>query len=213
MISLRAKTQFIGYTFLMIISSCNEDQAIPDTKYPRLESLPVTEITNDGVTFNAKIDLQQSTEIIEYGFIYGNYILTDTIRSTNAVSDGIVSLRAEYGWIEGDSCYVFPYLITEKYYVETGAVFFRSKGSKPPVIDDISPLEGYRGSRVTLTGTFNSLDWRRTVLFGDYPPDNIVSWSANKIVCNVPYIDAGVVNITVSANGHKVHFNKTFTIL
>jgi hypothetical protein len=56
---------------LIMLANCDEAD-ITSRPYPRIKTLPVTNISEEGVTFNAELISAEDFEVIEYGFIWGN---------------------------------------------------------------------------------------------------------------------------------------------
>lgn len=57
-------------SILALLVQCNNDE-VTSRVFPRLKTLPVTEITEEGVRFNAEFIFRGDFEIQRYGFAWG----------------------------------------------------------------------------------------------------------------------------------------------
>jgi hypothetical protein len=59
------------FSFLcLILGDCEEEKAVP-REYPRLNTLPVRNITKEGATFSADLYSLGNETINEFGFVWG----------------------------------------------------------------------------------------------------------------------------------------------
>ena len=56
-------------SLLSLLVKCNKDE-VTGRDYPRIKTLPVTEITPNGARFNAEIIFRGNFEVINYGFVW-----------------------------------------------------------------------------------------------------------------------------------------------
>ena len=82
---MRAILRNVFLIFLLgLLVKCDEDE-VTSRDYPRLRTLQVTDVSTEGVQFNAEIILRGDSEIISYGFVWGENE-NPTKESSNLVS-------------------------------------------------------------------------------------------------------------------------------
>jgi IPT/TIG domain len=126
----------------LFLSKCEEENARPRT-YPRVNTMPVSDITEKGATFNAEIYSLGSESIIDHGFVWGvtdnptinnNKILLGSIGITGAYSAPVLSTLLK------DKLYtVKTFVQTAEHFVYGAPVTFKSLGSGAPVIYGFEP--------------------------------------------------------------------------
>ena len=86
-----------------------------------------------------------------------------------------------------------------------------------PSIKSLSPLSGFPGTTVTITGAnFGSTKGMSAVTFNGKPATAIVSWSDSVIKADVPQVALGPVKVVVTVSGvasnagafHSIHRGK-----
>src|SRR5688572_25269435 len=119
-----------------------DNYEFPRSPYPRIETLPVTNVSSTSVTFRGNLLQLSDQPAVDHGFVWGFTKSVTLITGaegvlrlgpTNAVGefDGeVVS-----GLYKDTTYYVRAFVATEKYKVYGDAVEFTSNGSTPPVID------------------------------------------------------------------------------
>jgi N-acetylneuraminic acid mutarotase len=144
-------------TLVGLLINC-EDDDITSREYPRLKTLPVSEITTEGAKFNAEIVSRDNFEIINYGFVWSeneNPILESSNRviySKNIQSHKFSEI-IETTLKEEASYFVRAFVKTHDFVVYGENVEFLSLGSKAPKIFNISPLEGTVGDTISIAGS------------------------------------------------------------
>jgi hypothetical protein len=109
-----------------------------------MNSLPVTNITDEGATFNADLYSLGTEKITEYGFVWGCNI-DPTIYNDKRILPGIpseicvFSTEIKTTLTEGLEYTVKPYIITEEHVVYGKPVTFTSLGSLAPEITGFEP--------------------------------------------------------------------------
>jgi glycosidase len=91
------------------------------------------------------------------------------------------------------------------------AVWSFTEGAAAPEIGSIGPTVAQAGVKVTIGGR-NFGGAAGTVKFGTTAA-TVVSWSATKIVVNVPSVTNGIYNVTVTSSGAQVSNAISFTVL
>lgn len=136
--------------------NCDEDE-VTSRDYPRLNTLPATDITSEGARFNAEIIFRGDFEIINYGFVWGeseNPTLTNSDRviySENIRNETFTSVISRA--LEKDNeYYVRSFVQTNDYVVYGQNEVFLSFGSKPPIITKIEPANIYYNDTIQIYG-------------------------------------------------------------
>ena len=143
-------------SLLGLLVECNEDE-VTSRNYPRLKTLPVSEITSEGARFNAEIIFRGDFEIINYGFVWGeseNPTLTNSDRviySENIHNETFTSVISRA--LEKDNeYYVRSFVQTNDYVVYGQNEVFLSFGSTPPIITKIEPANIYYNDTIQIYG-------------------------------------------------------------
>ncbi|THD67591.1 hypothetical protein E7Z59_07985 [Robertkochia marina] len=203
----------------VIIISCESEEVI-SRKWPGLTTLPVTEITPEGVTFNAEIFDRGDFEMENYGFEWyvtdnknTKHHSSDLIKTGN-VSGDFFSQRVEVT-LEKDVSYIVRARMQTKDFVIYGEeVLFKSLGSNGPQLKQFFPQSGSLGDTITIVGEyFGTRDTRAGVYFGDLPAP-ILKKTSDTIWATVPTElnnETSVLNVAVS--GNATAFKDNFTLL
>ncbi len=202
---------------LLLLVKC-DDYEFPESPYPGIRTLPVTEISDSGATFRAEITHIGKEEIIDHGFIWGEeepFLLgrQDTLKLGPVPEPGEIEKRIEYGHEYYKKYLVVGYAKTESYFAIADTVFFISLGSKPPVIDSFYPKKGNWYDTVTIIGQhFSPFTDHNEVKFGSLK-SKVVSCTDTAIVCIVPvdlYSTPVPINITVA--GQQTRSEENFEL-
>lgn len=192
----------IAIIFLFLFIQCNTYE-FPESPYPRLESLPITDISDNGATFNADIRSLAGKTIINHGFVWG----TDkelSIKNDEKIllgsreQTGTFSARISYGLLKDKTYYVRPFVTTKEAITIYGLITgFTSKSSSQPIFESIYPNNGYCGDTVMLKGkNFSSSANNVKVMFGDRSAQ-VFSSTDTSVTCVVP-INLQVSQVPVS---------------
>ena len=109
-----------------------DNYEFPKSPYPRIETLPVINISKTGVTFQANITQQAKLPIINHGFVWGR-TGNPTINSQDKVQLGSTSKLGNFevdiksGLYENETYFVKAFVATSDYFVYGKAVSFKSK--------------------------------------------------------------------------------------
>lgn len=213
------KTRYILITASTILVSflllqCNNYE-FPESPYPGIVSLPVSNINEEGATFNAEIKSLAGKTLINHGFVWG----TDKDLSLNndekivlgkKEQTGIFSADIRYGLLKGKIYYVRPFGTTEEGITIYGLITsFTSKSSSQPFIESIFPTTGYCADTLTLKGkNFSSAAKNINVLF-EGKNAQVVSATDTSVTCIVP-VNLMLPKVQVSMASLGIKSSNTF---
>jgi hypothetical protein len=170
------------------MSGCEKEETT-EKNFPSLYTQEAENINIDGAIFRARLDKNQSSEILEAGFIWGvsdNFFGqkdTVTVENTNTES---FSAKINYALPANKEIAYCSYAQTAEFTVFGNIKTFVSKGCNSPEIMDYYPKHGLDGELVTIEGkNLTSVKSNYQVFFGKYQ-GKIVSALKNKIVVAVP---------------------------
>ncbi|MBN1968730.1 MAG: IPT/TIG domain-containing protein [Candidatus Delongbacteria bacterium] len=197
---------------------CDKDE-ITSRDYPRLKTLPVSEITEEGAIFNAEIIFRGDFEIINYGFVWAEsenptisnserIIYSDNIQSNNYSETIETTLK------ENVPYFVRAFLETNDYIVYGENVSFISLGSKAPEIYSFSPTSGTWGDTINITGdNFSYIKENNNVELGELKAQ-IISSTDSTLSALVPaQKNEDIVNLKVSIFGNSSYADEKFNYL
>jgi len=201
-------------TFFLV--TCDKYE-FPKSPYPRIETLPVVNISETGVTFQANIIQLGESEITNHGFVWGldeNLAIGSEDKVQLGAKPGLGKFEADVksGLTEGDVYFVRAFAATQDYLVYGEAVSFTSKGSTPPIIRSFSPLEGTGGDTITIKGHyFSGLAKANVIKFGSVQ-STVLTSTDSTIQCIVPNLNANQsysisVNVTGNSTTSEINFH------
>jgi hypothetical protein len=144
---------FVGCYLFSNLSCLNEENV--DSKYPKIYTDPIENITPDGARFTARIDYSSIDQLTDFGFIWGE---------DSKLSAGTVTLSADNQNEKVFSTDVRSSLIAQRiYYVRSyvkksgktvfgNIVFFKSLGSEGPKVTGLVPSVAAFGDTVRVIG-------------------------------------------------------------
>ncbi|REE01174.1 IPT/TIG domain-containing protein [Marinoscillum furvescens] len=144
-------------TVLTTICSCS-DEFYSERDYPRLLTLPIENISEEGVVFNAEFVRRGNEEILEYGFVYAtieNPRVThhNRVTKTENIESERFSMTGQSALIPGEKYYVRAYAKTEGYLVYGVNVSFQSIGGPGPKIESFTPKIGTWKDTLIISGS------------------------------------------------------------
>lgn len=158
--------------FVFILTSCDNEEIITSRNYPRILTLPVTEVTSDSVMFNGNFLNRGKFEILQYGFVWDHRINPNiddhnrVIVSRN-ISDEKFSQTIRTTLKEGVTYFVRAFVKTNDYLVYGETVRFVSLGSGAPSIKSVFPVEINYCDTLYISGeNFSYIKDQITVKFG-----------------------------------------------
>lgn len=205
--------------FLVLNIKCQEDE-VTARNYPRLKTLPVSEITKEGAQFNAEIIYSGDFEILNYGFVW-DYLTrdptlekSDRVVYSNNVNTNSFSERIESSLLEGYIYYVRAFVQTNDFLVYGESVSFTSLGSKAPEIFSFSPTSGTWGDTINIKGkNFSNKITNNFVELGKLET-KIISSTDSTISVQVPTLpNETTVSLKVSIAGNSSTAKDNFIYL
>ena len=202
--------------FAIVILSCKDQN---EFEFPLIQTGEVTDITDTGAVFHAKIFYTAKDNISEYGFVWG---LTENpdVQSSKAVivdspKPGVIREVIKYDLFPDTDYYVRAFARTSDYLTYGKEVSFRSRGSLPPEIFDFNPKEGTAGTRITITGiNFSSCLSGNRVEIGRFTA--IIEKASNdSLVIRLPdnLTTSGSEKIILQTVNHRIVSEQAFTLL
>jgi hypothetical protein len=196
-----------------------DNYEFPKSPYPRIETLPVVNISETGVTFQANITQLGEKEITNHGFVWGlneNLSIDSEDKIQLGATSGLGNFEVDVksGLFEGETYFVKAFVATADYFVYGEALSFTSKGSTPPIIESFSPFEGTWGDTITIKGDyFSALAKNNLVKFGTLE-SKVVTSNDSTIQCIVPDdIPNKTVPIYVTVAGNQTQSANHFVLI
>lgn len=189
----------------------------PESPYAKIETLPVANLTQEGVTFQGVISKLSVDKIIDHGFIFG---LNSTLRfgdfrkiSLGPSTEVGVFEHVQKTELYSDSTYYIQAYITTASYTALGEILsFDSKGGVAPLITNFLPIEATWGDTLTIEGEyFSSISNQVQVKFGTHTA-KIITSTASTITCLVPSdVPEKATPILVTSSGKQTQSLTDFT--
>lgn len=208
----------IFFISISLLFKC-DNYEFPESPYPRIETLPVVNISESGATFQANIILTGNKPIVDHGFVWGfseniSIDMHDKIQLGKVTNIGSFEANVQYGLYSDSTYFVKAYVATESYFVYGKVVQFKSKGSTPPLITEFMPTEGTWGDTVVLKGKyFSTFAQNNKVEFGPIN-SKVLSSTDSTISCVVPNdIPDKTVPIYVTVAGNKSKSSSNFNLI
>lgn len=173
------------------IRCANDGMTITGRDYPRLKTLPVSDISDSGAVFNAEIIYRGNFKIVDYGFVWSEnenpnlensdkVVYSDNIQSNRFSSVISTALKSSVKY------YVRPFILTDDYTVYGINMDFLSLGSKAPKIRSFFPKTGIWGDTIRIIGNnFSYLINSNTVKMGELSSE-VISASDTVLAIKVP---------------------------
>ncbi len=201
-----------------VLLRCNKD--VPDERiWPKVITLPVTDITELGARFNAEIVNRGDLKILSYGFVWSaennpslesseSKIVYGTPGDTGFSADVNTTLRT------GVTFHVRAFIKTSEYTVYGKEEEFVSLGSRGPEIISFWPMKGSWGDTITIAGKgFSVIKENNSVSLGEIKA-SLISSNDSLILLTVPATgNSDSVKVTVSVLGNTTTASGYFKYL
>jgi hypothetical protein len=200
----------LGVTF-----SCEEDGLYP-REYPRITTLPVTDISTEGAMLNAEFLLRGNTEIISYGFVFisglgNNFEELRRVVIPGTIQDEAFSVFIGSGLYSNGRYWVRAFVETDDFMVYGEEVFFRSLGSSGPELVSFSPTEGHLTDTLRIKGVFNNYSPKVEI---DQLEATILEFNSEEISVLIPEsLSKEKSQVHVTVIGNTSTFEEPFTLL
>ena len=204
----------LGLIFIFLLGCEKEEVAL--RPFPRLETLPVSEITDEGAVFNAKIFNRGDYEIRSFGFVWGPSpapSLGDYFerRSEGQPDQTTFSQGINSGLKINKRYYVRAFLETTDHIVYGTEVTFSSLGSSVPILTAVTPETGSWGDTISVLGKFFIPDTTGTKAFLNEVELSTISISDSMAQFIIPPIDNdSLVTLRMISGGEAVQNNLSF---
>ena len=208
---MRSATIYSILIFLMLLAAACEDDAVP-RDYPRVRTLPVTNITEEGAVFTAEIYEPGNVDITEHGFVWAlsrpdvdqdNRVYLGTFTGTGEFSSEITTT-----FEPGITYKVSAFVRAGKYTVYGNAVEYTSLGSLGPEITGFFPERVLCGDTILITGKhFSWVKNLNRVIFNETFADICYSVTDTTILLAVPYsLTVPEQTLSVEVAGNRTTF-------
>ena len=212
------------YTLIIILSACGvllkcKDDEESKRDWPRLNTLPVTNISGLGAQFNAEFTMRGDFEILHYGFVWSPESYPALENSEKLIFSGNItetkfSEQISTTLVENRNYHVRSFVQTADFTVYGKDVEFLSLGSNAPGIISFEPLSGSWGDTIRIKGKgFSYSEENNIVRLGEIE-GNKISVSDTLIKIIVPAIlNQNTVSVSVSVQGNTAVASDNFTYL
>ncbi|MEO0331322.1 MAG: IPT/TIG domain-containing protein [Bacteroidota bacterium] len=195
--------QFRIYLLVLItltLTNCEKEEPVI---IPELEIGVATDIINNTATLQAQILEQGTEEVLEYGFLWKADDSPDL--SDPASQKVVLSGKFEEGPIStsitklepGTTYYYQAYARTSANSYSSSFASFNTLG---PQITGMSPMEGIKGTEVTLTGQYFSNNIDQVTVFVEGEPARVTEASETHITFIMPAMNPGSIAVSISVN-------------
>jgi hypothetical protein len=216
---MEKKILYTVFILFLTFYGCKKDAVPEQTDYPFVILSEVSDITSEGVTFNANITCLGNQNILDFGFIWNEGTaepnLNSSIKSLGSNPDlGNFSYRLSNDLKKGKSYNVGAYIKTDKVVFYSNTQLFTSEGCLPPMIRNFYPDSISEGQEVTIIGkNFSTKVSNNKVYFGTIQA-NLVKCNTDTIVVQCPPIlQTMITNITVKVADHQVISEGKITLI
>lgn len=203
---------FVTVFILLLLIACEKEEFI----HPVIYTGEVTGISSDGARFHGRIIIQSDVKIMDHGFVWGENINPEfgnayTMSKGEPVSsDFTVDVKTTLE--ESQTYFVRAFARNDTYTWYGREVSFISRGSKAPVIHDVSPLSGSWGDTLTMKGRYFSFDEEENKVF--LGPRCELTYSSDSVLKFVAPFELDTVQeyIRLSIVGNEIKYKKPFRI-
>lgn len=209
----------ILFIFLLgFLVKCDDDE-VTSRSYPRLKTLPVSEITSEGAKFNAEFIFRGAFEVLNYGFVWSeseNPTLENkdrVIYSENIQTESF-SEKIESTLKEGTTYFVRAFVETNEFIVYGENVSFISLGSNGPELIGFSPKSGHLEDTIRISGSnFGRIRSNVEVKINQINVE-VVDFQETELLVLLPNsLSVENSSISVSVSGNITSFDEEFRLL
>jgi N-acetylneuraminic acid mutarotase len=218
MLKTRTEIKIVVIFFCLTFLIHCEEKEMPGREYPRLRTLEVSDISDNGAKFNAEIFFRGSFKIISYGFVWSqdqNPRLENSDKKVIAVdlnSNGF-SVEISTTLKPGIVYHVKAFIQTENYIVYGTEVEFLSLGSIAPLIISFYPDTATLGDTIILTGkNFSYKIEENKARFDSYESSVVSACDTVLKIVVPPSLNTRSSTISVEIFGNKRASDKPFIL-
>lgn len=158
-------------TFSLCLATACENEELEQRPYPRMKTLAVNNITEQGATFNAEILLDGVEDVVEYGFVWSVERINPNIHHSNrliykkAMGEGKFSDHISTTLMTDTTYNVRAFAKTQNHTIYGDLVKFKSKGSGAPKVHSVLSESGITDDVVIIKGSSFSYVWSENKVF------------------------------------------------
>ncbi len=203
----------VALLFCLSLNSCEEEKAHP-RDYPRVRTLPVSNITGEGATFKADLYSLGTENIKEYGFVWGPNIdpglESDKVVFPGAnATIGVYTSEIRSTLTEGTEYTVKSFVKTDTRVVYGTPLTFISLGSLSPVITAFSPDTVVWGDTLKIRGKNFSWVASKNIVRLNQTECHVIASSDTMLLAIVKgTLSDAKVKISVELTGNSALFDK-----
>lgn len=208
---------FLLIIITTLLVNCSKNE-VTSRIYPRLTTLNVTDLSENGAKFNAKIIFRGSFEVITYGFVWSE-IKNPTIENSDRVvyaeniQSETFSTEITTTLKEGINYYVRSFIKTKDFTVYGENIKFLSLGSNGPTLIDFIPSEANLNDTIKIIGQNFGRYLSNIGVSFSFINAEIISFDKDTITVTVPNnlnLEKSTISVFVSEN--ESTFEKEFTL-
>jgi hypothetical protein len=214
---IRALPIYLLLALTLLCAGCEDERV--QREYPRVRTLPVTNITEEGAVFSAEVYEAGNVEISEHGFAfgliaahpeYGNNISMGELGSSVTFSFNVTS-----SLIKGEKYYVAAFVKSGEYTVYGNILEFVSQGSHGPEITGFSPERVICGDTIIVRGEyFSPTGSDNHVMIGNVAARVCEPVSDSLLYVVVPFNVSGTENlISVEITGQSTTYTQKALVI
>jgi len=202
---------------VVIVARCEEETSKPRI-YPRLKTLPLISISENGVVLAADIYNLGSEPVTEHGFVwapgYEPTLNHDRIFLGPASDTGKFSATITSSLIKDKEYIVRPFAKTRDYIVFGSPLTFKSLGSKGPEITRFEPDSARWLDTLTLYGrNFSWVPQNNDIRLNNYSCQSVSSTDTNlRVIVNEDLTDVKA-KISLFLGGNTIYCNDSLKII
>lgn len=204
---------------LFITFTTCSDEDVYQRGYPKIVTISVKNINENGADFNAEVFNYENLDIQEYGFLWSessgiSLNVSEKKILSSQFTNGKFSTKVEAALKRNTEYFVRAYLKTDNYTVYGNQISFESKGSKSPKIRTIEPSSGVWGDTIQIKGTnFSYLANTNKVSFEGIKAE-IIESNDSIVTCLVPPVEnRKELSINLKLADNETNSPINFTIL
>jgi hypothetical protein len=214
----RIKIYHLLLVLLIGLATCQKEK-IATKEYPRVNTLEVTSINDDGAIFSAEIISGDITDVIEYGFVWDisaspNVEISDKLVITEPLNGNIFNVEIHSALTKGETYYIKPFVKTKEFLVYGKVVEFISLGSEAPIIKSFTPQAGTWGDTIKISGKNFRYKMNGNLVKIGTVESPVISSTDTTILIRVPEIrNTETAKLSVTVVGNSAISSSLFTYL